>query len=192
MKRLFSVVSKGGLTVLVLAVGLISANLLLIRQNLNLRAEVNSRRLPALEIGEQARPFTAPSVEGDTFDLAFTGEGPTNVLLYLGSSCPYTDSQFPYWCRVMEAASPERFRFIGVVDDSESLEEVEAYLQTRECDLSSRTVLLSKSQLEQYRLTITPSTLIIGNDGSVLKVWNGLWRHAEVLQAEEIFGPRLP
>ncbi|MEE8586187.1 MAG: hypothetical protein V3T83_15190, partial [Acidobacteriota bacterium] len=111
---------------------------------------------------------------------------------FLSSACPYTDVQFPYWCRFIESADSERFEFLGIVDSAEDPFEVLTYLKSQECDLSEKAIRFDTELAQKLRFSISPTTLIVDGYGTVEKVWNGMWRRDEVWEAMQMVAHELP
>lgn len=162
---------------------LVLLNVALLRQNLALRERVENLDGPSLTLGSLVPPRLGHSLSGEPFRLEPGKTERVLVLTFLSSDCPYTDIQYPYWCRLLSAFDPARLQYVGLVSESEPMEKVESYLRMKQCDLSRQTVVVNDDTLKQYRLYKTPTTLIVGGDGQVLKVWNGLWKRSEFQDA---------
>ncbi len=107
----------------------------------------------------------------------------------LSSACPYTDVQFPYWCRLIETADLKRFEIVGMVDEEEDPFEVLGYLQSQACDLSAKVIRIDTELAQILHLSISPSTVIVNPEGIVEKSWSGMWHRDEVREAIRLVAP---
>lgn len=166
------------------ALAVVVTNILLIRQNLALREELQAvQASPALKPGDRIAPFSAPSLGGELLQVDFNGSVRHRVFLHLSSACPYTDVQFPYWCRMIESADLKRFEIVGMVDEGEDPFQVSAYLQSQACDVSFPVIRFDRGLAQELQLSISPSTLIVDPKGMVEKSWSGMWHRDEVQEA---------
>ncbi len=175
-----------------------AANLLLIRQNLQLRAELSRYQPDELHAGDKLPPFSATGLGGEPLSVSYDEHGPKRVLLFFTPTCRYCRGQFAYWRELLERADRERFEITGVVADTEDPAQVEEYLREvgGEPRASLRVAMASADVRRSYKLTATPITLVVANDGTVEQSWQGLWSGREVTKASSVFGfsfsPRLP
>lgn len=169
-----------------LSIGLILVlcvvNLLLLKQNLDLR-----KRLAAggriidlttnfLQPGDVVTPVTATDLEGHPYQLDYKKDGRQRLLLYFSPSCPYCRLQSPLWRDLLDKVDSQRFTVIGVVSDREDKQLVSAhadgagYFKTK---TPLPLVFFDSESLGSYKLTATPTTLLINEDGRVEHAWVG-------------------
>ena len=176
----------------VMLVALAVANALLIRQNLQMRAALSKYEPPVLQPGEQVQPFSAPSLSGENIQVNYTGNGPNRVLMFFTPDCSYCREQFAYWREVLVHADINRFEVLGVATESEDKAKLDEYLRSVGCSPDSqkplRTALIPNSLRRSYKLSSTPITLVVANDGSVENVWHGRWDSESLAAAASIFG----
>lgn len=167
-----------------------TANLLLIRQNLQLRAELRRYQPDELQAGDRLPPFSAKDLGGEPLAVSYDGRGPKRVLLFFTPTCRYCRGQFAYWRELMEQADRERFEIIGVVAETEDASKVGAYLREVGGDQGAamRVAMISAGVRRSYKLSATPITLVVANDGTVEQSWSGLWGGTDVAQASSVFG----
>jgi peroxiredoxin len=175
-----------------LFVALSAGNILLIRQNLQMRRALGQYRPVGLETGESVPPFTAESLDGGAVNISYTGSGSKRVLLFFTPTCPYCRQQFVYWRELLERVDGDRFEVLGVVDQAEDKNRLREYLRAMGCAAEDgkrlRVALVPSEVRQSYKLAATPITMIIGNDGKVEKVWSGRWDAHELMAANTIFG----
>lgn len=123
-----------------LSVGLILVlcvvNLLLIKQNLDLRKQLaaGGRTIDVttnfLQPGDVVAPVTATDLEGRPYQLDYKKDGRQRLLLYFSPHCPYCQQQSPLWRDLLDKVD---------------------------------------------KLSATPTTLLINEDGKVEHAWIGKW-----------------
>ena len=168
---------------LVLIVALSVSNVLLITQNISLRRQLNSvGRMDAsansLKPGEKVTPFAGMDLKGQPYQVQYQKDGRKQLLLFFSPSCPYCVQQGPIWCDVLNRVDSSRFNVVGIVGNREDPQEVMShadglgYFKTR---IALPVVSVSDETLARYKLTATPTTLLIDNTGRVEYAWVGKW-----------------
>lgn len=166
-----------GLYVLLAMMGV--ANLLLLNQNLRMRRSMEAARPARLAVGDRVPRFTAAGLDGGQLDVAYTGQGRDRLLFFYTPSCPYSRQQFPGWLDLADRADKSKIEVIGLVGDTEDKAKLREYLREmgrgRPSGVTFTTALVPKEVRSTYKLSETPLTLLIANDGTVKKVWAGRW-----------------
>lgn len=74
--------------------------------------------------------------------------------------------------------------------ETEDPAKVEEYLREVGGDTHTplRVAMIPARVRRGYKLSATPVTLMVGNDGIVEQSWYGLWDDMEVTQADSVFG----
>jgi peroxiredoxin len=166
-----------GLYVLLAAMGV--ANLLLVEQNLRMRRSVEARRPDRLAVGDKVPPFTAAGLNGEPVDIAYTSRERDKLLFFFTPSCPYSRQQFPGWLDLAERTDKRKLEVLGLVADAEDKVKLREYLHevslAHPPGISFPTAVISKEVRRKYKLSETPLTLLIANDGTVKEVWAGRW-----------------
>lgn len=167
-----------------LIVVLFTINLLLIRQNLDLRRQLaaGGRTMDLtknfLQPGDVVAPVTATDLEGRPYQLDYPKDGRQRLLLFFSPDCPYCRQQSPLWQDMLDKVDSNRFLVVGVVSDREDRQLVSAhadeagYLKTR---TPLPLVFFDSESLGSYKLTATPTTLLINDAGKVEHAWIGKW-----------------
>lgn len=137
--------------------------------------------------GEQVEAFSAQSLRNQTISVNYSGNEVTRVLLYFTASCPYCSEQFTYWKQLLSKANGNHFQIIGVVSESEDRSKLEEYLKSFGCE-SLPVVILPKEISKKYKLSMTPTTLIIDNQGIIQEAWVGMWSTEDMAKVGSIFG----
>src|SRR5829696_3807546 len=167
-----------------LIVMLCVVNLLLIKQNLDLRKQLASggRTIDlttnVLQPGDVVAPVTATDLDGHPYELDYKKDGRQHLLLYFSPNCPYCRQQSPLWRDLLDKVDSNRFSVVGVVSDREDKTLVSAhadgagYFKTK---TPLPLVFFDSESLGSYKLTATPTTLLINEDGKVEHAWVGKW-----------------
>lgn len=179
-----------GLYVLLALMG--AANLLLLNQNLRMRRSMEAARPARLAVGDRVPQFTAAGLNGEQIDVAYTGQGRDRLLFFYTPSCPYSRQQFPGWLDLAERADKSKVEVLGLVADAEDKAKLRDYLQEtslgRPSGVTFTTALVPKEVRSKYKLSETPLTLLIANDGTVKKVWAGRWDGQALASVNGTFG----
>lgn len=178
-----------------LIVILCTVNVLLIKQNLDLRRQLASggRTLDVttnfLQPGDVVTAVTATDLDGRPYQLDYKKDGRQRLLLFFSPDCPYCQQQSPLWRDLLDNIDSNRFSVVGVVSDREDKQLVSAhadaagYFKTK---TPLPLVLFDSESLGSYKLSATPTTLLINDDGKVEHAWIGKWDSSsakEVAQA---------
>jgi glutaredoxin len=179
-----------------LLAGLAVTNVLLIRQNLQMRAMLAKGQPRYLKAGERVPPFAAVDLDGAPVRLDYPGSGPKRIMFYFTPACPYCRRQFAYWRDILKQADSARYEVIGLASESEDKAELEEYLRSVGCARDSaaplRVALVPPEVRRDYRLVGTPVTLVVSNDGTVERAWPGSWNSAEAASAGSFLGLSFP
>jgi peroxiredoxin len=179
-----------GLYVLLAMMGV--ANLLLLDQNLRMRRSIEATRPARLAVGDRVPSFTAAGLDGEQIDVAYTGQGRDRLLFFYTPSCPYSRQQFPGWLDLADRADKSKIEVLGLVADAEDKAKLRDYLHEmglgRPSGVTFTTALVPKEVRSTYKLSETPITLLIANDGTVKKVWAGRWDSKALASVNGAFG----
>lgn len=167
------------------------SNALLLWQNKQLRAELERCKPNVLQKGDKVEAFSAMGLHNQIINVNYTGKEPTRVLLFFTASCPYCSEQFPYWKELLNKVNGNHFQIIGVVSESEDRAKLEEYLKSFGCDFLP-VAILPKGVSKSYKLSITPTTLVIDNEATIQQVWIGKWNAADLAAAGSILGFQVP
>jgi peroxiredoxin len=167
-----------------LILALAAVNTLLLRQNLSLRAQVidlDAKLNPAVKNmhpGDEAQPFTSSDLEGRLSQVDYAGEGRKKIFIFFSPTCPYSAQQAGYWRQMMDEIDPARFEVVGITGEREDKQKVADFIQEMgytSTKTPPHVMLVPDSVLRSYKLSSTPTTLVVSNDGHVENVWVGRW-----------------
>jgi thiol-disulfide isomerase/thioredoxin len=166
-------------------------DLLLIKQNLDLRRQLaaGARTLDltknVLQPGDVVTPVTATDLNGHPYQLDYKKDGRQRLILFFSPTCPYCQQQSPLWRDLLDKVDSNRFTVVGVVSDREDKQLVSAYAD-RSGYFKTKTplplVFFDSDSLGSYKLTATPTTLLINEAGMVENEWVGKWDENKAME----------
>lgn len=171
------------MTVLLLCSAGVNALLLARVSSLKSRLEWETR----VAIGAPAPPLEAHTLEGSPTRIEFRGVALPTVLYVLSPQC--------IWCtrnldniKAVEEVSRGKYRFIGL---SLSDKLLDSYIARNSLPFP---ILKNPNErsVSDLRLRGTPITLVISNEGKVLRNWDGAFSGTQKSEVEEFFGIGLP
>ena len=181
-----------------LSIGLIVilcvVNLLLIKQNLDLRKQLaaGARTIDLtknfLQPGDVVTPVTATDLNGRPYQLDYKTDGRQRLILFFSPNCPYCQQQSPLWRDLLEKIDSNRFNVVGVVSDREDKQLVSAYADGAgyfETKTRLPLVFFDSESLGSYKLTATPTTLLINDAGKVEHTWVGKWNETQAMEVAD-------
>lgn len=167
------------------------SNLLLIRQNLQMRAALNKSNQTFLQPGDRVPPFSATGPHNELVGVQYPGTGPKRVLLFFTPTCRFCHEQFANWRELLASADRQRFEVLGVVGDTVAKANVADYLREVNCASDAATPLpvgfITEAVRRDYKLSATPITLVVANDGRIEKAWVGRWNATVLAEAQSFF-----
>lgn len=180
-----------GLALWGMVVILAVSNVLLLRQNLQLRNLLKKFEPDRLKAGDKLESFSAFGLQGEDITIDFASDAPRRVLLFLSPDCTYCREQFGYWRRIIDMAPVKGFQVVAVAVNSEDRSKLAAYLNSMGCPTDSKTfsvALIPEEVRRKYKFSITPTTLVISSDGKADAVWSGVLKPPDVEAASAILG----
>ncbi len=164
-----------------IVIALIACNGFLIRQNLRLRGmvdELNSER--TVKIGDEFTDFKAFDTENKPLNFGLSKN--KKVILFTSTSYPFCKKQNPYWLQMLQQLDARKYETVEIFNAAEERPTVSNYVNSiGHSTIPNLYVLCSESEnLQKYKLNATPTTLVLNEEGSVEKVWDGLWNKSKV------------
>lgn len=153
----------------VLLVGLSVEVLYLVKQNRDLRQQIEDSRPARIAEGDELQPVPAVDLEGNSERLDYGGDR-DSLLFVFTTTCPICTETQPTWKRI-HAELRDRYDITGVtVSDPEA---VRQYVQ--EHDLSYPIVIPEDRPgfPKAYKIPGVPTTVRVAPDGTVRQVWVG-------------------
>jgi len=177
---------KWNVAISVCCVVLLAANIGLLRQNRQLKAQL-SLPPPTLEAaaGAQMPDLRGFDPDGKPVEVLY-GKDPRKVLVLVFSpTCPFCDQNWPKWEQLISALDHSVVRPVAV--DVTSTAKA-PFLQQH--DLTGMPVLMRIDPLVMvnYRFQLTPQTILMDPAGKVEKVWTGVLNDSAVADLKQHLG----
>ena len=167
---------------LILLLGIV--NLLLIRQNFELRKQLllGARTFDGttnvLKPGDVVAGVTATDLNGQPYQVEYKRDGRHHLFFYFSPHCPFCEQQSPLWRDLLDKVDTSRFTVVGIVSDREDRVLVSAHAEGAgyfKAKTPLPVVFFNSEELGSYKLTATPTTLLIDEEGRVEHSWVGKW-----------------
>lgn len=167
---------------------LLGLNLLLVRQNRQLKAQL---ALPPaayeLPTGSQVPDLNGFDFQGAPFRLAF-GQDPRKALIFVYSpTCGFCAKNWPQWWKLMPGLDPASVRPVAV--DVTSTSTAGFLIEHR---LNGMPVLMQvePNARMKYRFQLTPQTILVDSAGRVERIWSGVLSDGAVAELQQLAGSR--
>lgn len=160
------------------------ANLLLIKQNRELKAAIAGNQPEFLKPGDHVRSFAANTLSGKRQMVTYAAS-PKTVLLVFRPECPACERALPYWKGIKTVCDQNGYQIFGVSLDSSA--NTSDFLKARGLNLEVFAGVDPQFR-NSYKLNLTPLTIVIGNDGKVERVWPGAFNENSKTEVETYFG----
>lgn len=164
-------------------VALLICNIALLKQNFQLRSQLEFYQPQNLKIGDRVQNFSGKNLNGEIIKIDFSDTSKKRFLLYFTPTCKYCKQQFPEWKDLISQAKDKNIEVFGVVSENENKEAIENYLNSLDCGTSSATPLqllfIPNETLRNYKLSLTPTTILLSGNGIVEQNWIGKWKETD-------------
>lgn len=137
-----------------------------------------------LKPGQQVPPLVANTVSGQRQAINYADHART-VLLAFSPQCPSCERALPYWREIKEACARNQYQIFGISFDDAA--KTNAFLASNGLSLESF-VNIDAETTKAYKLSITPLTIVIDNNGKVEKIWPGAFNRETKTEVEKYFG----
>lgn len=151
---------------------LLTANIALIHQNSQLKAQL-SLPPPVMEAtaGTQVPDLKGVDLEGKPVEVLYGKDSRKVLVMVFSPTCPFCDQNWPKWQNVISSLDRSTVRPVLVDVTSTTTEGFVSQHQ-----LTSLPVILKADPRAtmDYRMHLTPQTILVGPNGKVEKVWTGV------------------
>lgn len=165
---------------------LLAANIALLRQNRQLKAQLSAPP-PALELatGKQMPDLRGFDPEGKPVEVLY-GKDPRKVLVLVFSpTCPFCEQNWPKWEQVISSLDRSAVRPVGV--DVTSTSQAPFLSQHQLTGLPVFEKVEPKVMMD-YHFQLTPQTILLDPAGKVEKVWTGVMTDSAVSDLKQRMG----
>jgi len=165
---------------------LLAANIALIHQNSQLKAQL-SLPPPLMEAaaGAQVPDLRGVDVEGKPVEVLYGKDSRKVLVMVFSPTCPFCDQNWPKWQQVISSLDPSAIRPV-LVDVTSTT--TAGFISQHQ--LSSLPVILKADPRDtmDYRMHLTPQTILVDPNGKVEKVWTGVMTDSAVADLKQRTG----
>lgn len=165
---------------------LLAANIALIHQNNQLKAQL-ALPSPTLEAaaGAQMPDLKGFDPEGKPVEVDY-GKDPRKVLVLVFSpTCPFCDQNWPTWEQVISSLDRSVVRPVAVDITSTAKAPFFSQHQLTELPILEK---VDPRVMVNYRFQLTPQTILVDHMGKVEKVWSGVLNNSAVADLKQRLG----
>ena len=188
-----SINNKTALLFLALAVTLAVVNILLLKQNYELKALLGKYPTEAAELkpGTALRPLEGLDAEGTKLIIGYGQDNRKTLLLSFIPGCEACEKNMPYWKAIIKDLDKNAYRLVGVslITETSLIKEFTSRYELNDLPIIAT---LNSDCREAYQLKSTPQTILISADGRVENVWTGIIEGEKRKQVESSLGIKLP
>jgi peroxiredoxin len=172
----------------VIGIILVVCNIFLVVQNLQLRDKIEILSSnPKVEIGEQFSKFNAIDIENH--GVNFSSAKIKKIVLFTSTTCPYCKKQNPYWTQMLNQVDSQKYEVLEIFNSAENRQKVSEYLRMigHSDNPKLKVVFSNNEDLQKHKLSLTPTTVVLNENGLVEKVWSGLWDKSKIEDVNSYF-----
>lgn len=138
---------------------------------------------PALRVGERRPEFTLPDTDGTPRSVS-EFDGKLLVVNFWATWCPPCLEEIPAFVRLQQAYAERGVQFLGVALDG--VEAVRAFMLEHAVNYPSvhgEREAIALSRAYGNRIGALPFTVLVGRDGTVLRMHQGVFEEADLRAA---------
>jgi len=187
----YQISRKMGLVLLLLMLILVALNIILVKQNRDLKTSMNAHpgRPEDIRSGTAVPALEGKDLNGNTFTISYGADRRKTVLLSFSPQCGICDMNMPNWEAIIKGVDKNAFRVAAVSLVTEGTKEYIARHNFGDTPLMAEIKAEGRSA---YKFHSTPQTVLIDASGKVEKVWTGLVRGEMRKEIEQALGVKLP
>jgi peroxiredoxin len=163
---------------------LLLVNILLIFQNLNLRAQLKAFEPLKVEEGDVLEEFRAKNLKGEETRIDYSQSG-KRILLFFRTTCGYCQKQMPYWKHLASNADRENYKVTAVTTETDT-QAIENYMKKYKIQ-DWEVLMISPEEAQKAKLMASPVTIVADSKGVVEKAWTGMWQNNDIDAASNYF-----
>jgi len=149
-------------------------------QNQKLRQRLDPETVQ-LEVGQQVKPVTVNSLDGDSRLLSWDDTNPDRLLLVFTTSCPACKQNQVFW-QSLHRTLDNDVEIVGISLDSP--EATRIYREEHGLPFEVVVAADREAFASAYEISVVPFTFHIAGDGSVQGAWRGVLTDANLTEVE--------
>ena len=163
---------RTALLLLCSVVVLLGLNLLLVKQNKELKAyaQTGERNL-ALKPGTQLPPIEGHGPDGNRMRFDFASDRRKTLVMVFSPNCSACRENMPNWQAIIGRVDQQAYRLVGISLAAKGTREYVEENQLR--DMSIVAEIDAKTRVA-YNLLLSPQLILIDANGNTEKVWSGV------------------
>ncbi|HEY2499369.1 MAG TPA: redoxin domain-containing protein [Candidatus Angelobacter sp.] len=177
---------KWSVTISACCVVLLAANIALVHQNRQLKAQL-SQPPPTLELaaGTQMPDLQGFDPDGKAVEVLYGKDQRKVLVLVFSPTCPFCDQNWPKWEQVISSLNRSVVRPVGVDVTSTS---TAPFLQQHQLVGLPVFEKVEPRVMLNYRFQLTPQTILLDPAGKVEKVWTGVMTDSALVDLKQRTG----
>jgi len=177
--------NKSQLILLSVSAVLIVGNVLLLWQNIALKAIIRGSHESLTREGDFLNEFKATNLDGSEAEINFHAGADKRVLLFFRTTCKFCQEQMKLWKTLASGVDRRKFKVTAVTTEKESVG-IREFM--RRYGVEDWEVLeISSEDAKDAKFGLTPLTAVVDQDGKVVKSWAGLWSEDQLRGIGEYF-----
>jgi hypothetical protein len=163
---------------------LLAANLALIRQNRELKAQLSQPPL-ALEAaaGSHVPDLRGFDEQGHPLEVIYGKESRKTLVLVYSPACGFCDENWPRWFELVPTLDRDAVRPVLVDVTATSSE---PFLASHHLDGVPVFVQVDPRAALAYRFHLTPQTILVDSTGNVERVWTGVLNDSNTTELKQL------
>jgi len=163
---------------------LLAANIALIRQNRELKAQL-SQPPPTMEAvpGSQVPDLRGFDEQGKPLEVLYGKEPRKTLVLVYSPACHFCDENWPKWFAVVPTLDPAAVRPVLVDVTATS---TQAFLAAHHLAGVPVFVQIDPRAALGYRFQLTPQTILVDSTGKVERVWTGVLNDSNAAELKRL------
>lgn len=161
---------------------LLIANVLLQRRNHQLvsrNQSLEGSNVP--EVGSRIATLGGADLNGKMVSMDYSRRGDTSFVLFFSPICRYSKQNWPNWNRLLQAFPNTKVLFLDGTDLSS-----EKFFLEMGTPVPTSVIKLSEIYKSQLQLRVTPTTVVLGPQGTVEKAFAGVLGSSEMEHLESV------
>lgn len=165
---------------------LLAANILLIQQNKELKAQA-ALAPPSLEAatGAQMPDLHGFDQTGKPVEIAYGKDQRKVLVLVFSPTCGFCDKNWPNWQQVISSLDPSAVRPVAVDVTATA---TAAFISQHQLSSMPVAVQVDPQAIVNYRFHLTPQTILLDHTGKVEKVWSGVLDDSALSELKQRLG----
>lgn len=169
-----------------LLVAVVGLNLMLLKQNRDLKAAIaKSPRETVVKPGQVLPALHGRTITGESLTVSYGNDTRKTILLVFAPGCDFCSQNMPNWHRIIRSLDPSIYRVVALSIRSDGSRQ---YVETHKLNAIPAITELDPKDRVSYELNVTPETILIDSDGKVEAVWAGVFGEEDRKQIKEMLG----